>query len=75
MKRWEMEKIEQEGRNRTFRRYVDDSIRIWKGKKEDLVEEVKVMEDKEKGIKLKLEEKGKINIQKYKQKEETRMKE
>ena len=62
MKRWEMEKIEKEGRNRTFRRYVDDSIRIWKGKKEDLEEEVKVMEDKEKGIKLKLEEKGKINI-------------
>ena len=33
MKRWKREKIYTEIRIRKFRRYVDDSIGIWKGKK------------------------------------------
>ena len=36
MKRWEKEKIDTEIRIRKFRRYVDDSIGIWKGKKDEL---------------------------------------
>ena len=46
-------------RIRKFRRYVDDSIGIWKGRKDKLEKRVKEIEDEEKGIKLKLEmEKG-----------------
>ena len=62
MKRWEKEKVEDEGRIRNLKRYVDDSIGICKGKREELEEKVKTMEDGKKGIKLKfeVEEKGRI---------------
>ena len=33
---------------------MDDSLGVWKGSKKELEEKVKKMEDKEKGIKLKL---------------------
>ena len=36
MKKWEKEKTEEEGRIRKFRRYVDGSIGIWIGRREDL---------------------------------------
>ena len=52
MKRWEEEKIEDEGRIMNFRRYVVDSTGIWKGRREDLEEKVKTKEDRKKGIKL-----------------------
>ena len=55
MKRWEKEKIEGERRIRNFRRYVDNSIGIWRGGKDTLEERVKEMEDEKKGIQLKLE--------------------
>ena len=53
MKRWEEEKVEGEKRIGNFRRYVDDRIGIRKGKREELEEKVKSIEDEEKGIKLK----------------------
>ena len=54
MKKWEKEKID-EHRIRKFKKYVDDSIGIWRGRKEDLERKVRSMEDSRKGIKLKLE--------------------
>ena len=42
-------------RVRNFRRYIEGSIGIWKGKREQMEEKVKSMEDKKKGIKLKLD--------------------
>ena len=54
MKRWENENVEIEERIRQYGRYVDDSLGVWKGSKKELEEKVKKMEDKEKGIKLKL---------------------
>ena len=63
MKRWENENVENEERIRQYGRYVDDSLGVRKGSKNELEEKVK-MEDREKGIKLKLEieEKGKITF-------------
>ena len=45
-----------------FKRYVDDSIGIWRGRREELESKVRSMEDSRKGIKLKfeVEEKRKI---------------
>ena len=42
MKRWEKEKIDTEIRIRKFRRYVDDSIGIWKGEKEKIDTEIRI---------------------------------
>ena len=55
MKGWEEDIIDKERKIRKFGRYVDDSLGIWKGRKTELEEKVKEMEDTEKGIKLKLE--------------------
>ena len=55
MKRWEEEKVDKVKNIRKFDRYVDDSLDIWKGKKNELKEKLKELEDKSKGIKLKLE--------------------
>ena len=46
--------MENEERISQYGRYVDDSLGVWKGSKKELEEKVKKMEDKEKGIKLKL---------------------
>ena len=64
MKGWEGEKLEKERKIRKFGRYENDSLGIWKGKKTELEEKVKEIEDKEKGIKLKSEVKneGKITF-------------
>ena len=37
---------------RKFGRYVDESLGIWNGKKNELEEKFKELEDKSKGIKL-----------------------
>ena len=55
MKGWEEDIIDKERKIRKFGRYVDDSLGIWKGRKTELEEKGKEMEDTEKGIKLKLE--------------------
>ena len=55
MKKWVEEKFDEENRIRNFKRYADDSIDIWRGKREYLERKVKSMEDNKKGIKLKLE--------------------
>ena len=55
MKKWEKEKRDEEHRIRTFKRYVEDNIGIWRGRKEDLERKVRSMEDIRKGIKLKME--------------------
>ena len=59
MKTWKMKK-----RIRKYGRYVDDSLGVWKGSKNELEQKVKKMEDKEKGIKqeFEIEEKGKITF-------------
>ena len=64
MKRSEKENVENEKRIRKYGRYVDDSLGVWKGSKNELEEKVKKMEDKEKGInqELEIEEKGKITF-------------
>ena len=36
MKKWEKEKRDEEHRIRTFKRYVEDNIGIWRGRKEDM---------------------------------------
>ena len=46
LKRWEEEKVDKVKNIRKFGRYVDDSIGIWKGKKNKLEEKVKELEDK-----------------------------
>jgi hypothetical protein len=58
----ERKKIDEEHRIRKFKRYVDDSIGIWRGRKEDLERKVRSMEDSRKGIKLKLEVEEKRKI-------------
>ena len=64
MKIWEKEKIEGEGRIRKFRRYMDSSLGIWKGKREERDEKVHSMEDEKEEMKLKLEveEAGRITF-------------
>ena len=62
MKKWEKEKIDEEHRIRKFKRYVDDSIEIWRARKEDLERKVRSMEDSRKAIKLKLEVEEKRKI-------------
>ena len=41
MKRWENENVENEERIRQYGRYVDDSLGVWKGSKNELEEKVK----------------------------------
>ena len=50
MKKWEKEKIDEEDRIRKFKRYFDDNIGIWTGRKEDLERKVRSMEDSRKVI-------------------------
>ena len=46
MKRWENENVENEKRIRKYGIYVDDSLGVWKGVKNELEEKVNKMEDK-----------------------------
>ena len=62
MKKWEKEKVEEEGKIRKFRSYVDDNIGLWRGRRDDLERKVS-MEESKKVIKFKfeVEEKGKFS--------------
>ena len=48
-------KIDEKGWIRKFRRYVGDSIGIWRERREDFETKVRSMEDSKNGIKLKVE--------------------
>ena len=62
MKGREEEKIDKERKIRKFGRYVDDSLGIWKEEKNRIGRKVDEMEEKGKGIELKLEEENEEKI-------------